>query len=58
MCHTQELYLNENQIGDTGLTALAKAVESGALDKLDNVELYGNPGDSAPVDKALEERNK
>ena len=31
MCHTQELYLHENQIGDAGLTALAKAVESGAL---------------------------
>ena len=31
MCHTQELYLHENKIGDAGLTALAKAVESGAL---------------------------
>ena len=34
MCHTQELNLNDNHIGDAGLTALAKAVESGALDKL------------------------
>ena len=34
MCHTQELNLYDNQIGDAGLTALAKAVESGALDHL------------------------
>ena len=34
MCHTQELLLMINKIGDAGLTALAKAVESGALDKL------------------------
>ena len=31
LCHTQELYLNDNQIGNTGLTAFAKAVENGAL---------------------------
>jgi hypothetical protein len=34
MCHTQELSLYGNKIGDAGLTALAKAVESGALSKL------------------------
>ena len=34
MCHTQELRLYNNNIGDAGLTALAKAVESGALPKL------------------------
>ena len=34
MCHMQELILYGNKIGDAGLTALAKAVESGALDKL------------------------
>ena len=34
MCHTQELMLYGNNIGDAGLTALAKAVESGALDQL------------------------
>ena len=34
MCHTQVLRLYNNHIGDAGLTALAKAVESGALDKL------------------------
>ena len=34
MCHTQWLDLTNNQIGDAGLTALAKAVESGALASL------------------------
>ena len=34
MCHVQALLLMDNNIGDAGLTALAKAVESGALDKL------------------------
>ena len=34
MCHTQVLRLDSNNIGDAGLTALAKAVESGALDHL------------------------
>ena len=37
MCHTQELYLYENKIGDAGLTALAKAVESGALASLETL---------------------
>ena len=32
--HTQRLHLGGNQIGDAGLTALAKAVESGALASL------------------------
>ena len=34
MCHMQVLNLNESNISDPGLTALAKAVESGALDHL------------------------
>ena len=37
MCHTQTLRLDMNQIGDTGLTALAKAVESGALASLKKI---------------------
>ena len=37
MCHTQELNLYGNQIGDAGLTALAKAVESGALASLKKI---------------------
>ena len=31
MFHVQTLWLSENKISDAGLTALAKAVESGAL---------------------------
>ena len=42
MCHTQRLYLGGNQIGDAGLTALAKAVESGALPQLEKIWLGGN----------------
>ena len=34
MCHVQVLELDNNKISDAGLTAFAKAVESGALDKL------------------------
>jgi hypothetical protein len=58
MCHTQWLDLGGNNIGDAGLTALAKAVESGALDKIQSIYLQGNPGNSAPVDNALRERKK
>ena len=58
MCHKQELSLIGNKIGDAGLTALAKAVESGALASLETIWLHENPGDSAPVHKALEERKK
>ena len=42
MCHTQELSLWGNKIGDAGLTALAKAVESGALPQLEKLWLGGN----------------
>ena len=34
MCFMQYLNLESNQIADAGLTAFAKAVESGALDHL------------------------
>ena len=34
MCHVQILWLNDNKVSDSGLTALAKAVESGALANL------------------------
>ena len=39
MCHTQYLQLGGNRIGDAGLTALAKAVESGALPALESLDL-------------------
>ena len=42
MCHTQRLNLGGNQIGDAGLTALAKAVESGALASCQTLNLSFN----------------
>ena len=42
MCHTQELELYGNNIGDVGLTALARAVESGALASLEELQLWNN----------------
>jgi hypothetical protein len=42
MCHTQVLRLGGNQIGDAGLAALAKAVESGALPKCTAIATGGN----------------
>ena len=54
----QFLNLNNNQIGDVGLTALANACASGSLAKLTRVLLGGNPGSSAPVDKVLRDRKK
>ena len=42
MCHTQELYLANNKISDSGLIALAKAVESGALASLEKLFLFSN----------------
>ena len=51
MCHTQVLRLYGNNIGDAGLTALAKAAESGALDNLTlldlNLNQIGDAGMSA-----------
>ena len=47
MCHVQELLLSNNKISDSGLTALAKAVESGALAQLTILSLRENQiGDS------------
>ena len=42
MCHTQELELYGNNIGDVGLTALARAVESGALAQCTYMRLGNN----------------
>ena len=42
MCHTQWLDLGGNQIGDAGLTALAKVVGSGALASLLQLSLISN----------------
>ena len=47
MCHVQELWLRDNNIGDAGLTAFAKAVESGALAQLTRLDLdYNSIGDA------------
>ena len=54
----QFLGLNNNQIGDAGVTALANACASGSLAKLTMVSLGGNPGSSEPVDKVLKDRRK
>ena len=43
MCFMQFLNLESNQIADAGLTAFAKAVESGALPKCTGIALSGNP---------------
>ena len=42
VCHVQVLVLNKNKISDAGLTAFAKAVESGALPQLKELNLYEN----------------
>ena len=40
MCHTQDLYLDHNKISDAGVTAFAKALESGALPQLKDLSIY------------------
>ena len=42
MCHTQVLYLYNNQIGDTGVTALAEACARGAMARLQHLYLGGH----------------
>ena len=37
MCHTQVLYLDGNQIGDTGMISLAEALGKGALASLERI---------------------
>ena len=54
MCHMQVLNLNANKIADAGLTALAKAVESGALPKCTDIGMFGNPA-SDEAQQAVED---
>ena len=42
MCHTQELYLNRNQIGDKGMISLSDALGKGALASLKTLVLDEN----------------
>ena len=58
MCIVQFLNLNGNRIGDTGMISFADALGKGALASLEIIQLAGNPGDAAPVDKVLREREK
>ena len=53
-----DIGLGNNRIGDAGLSAFAGALSRGALDKINQIALYGNSGSSAPVDKALKERKE
>ena len=54
MCFMQFLNLESNQIADAGLTAFAKAVESGALPKCTTIEMFGNPA-SAEAKQAVKD---
>ena len=54
----KKLDLAYNRIRDAGLSAFAEAVGKGALPKCTYINLGGNPGSSAPVEKALREREK
>ena len=47
MCHSQKLWLANNNIGDAGLTAFAKAVESGALASVSFIDLDSNKATEA-----------
>ena len=42
MAQLEKLFLNDNQIGDAGLTALANACASGSLAQLTTLGLSGN----------------
>ena len=53
MPNLRVLDLNDNQIGDDGVAALASALRGGALPSCTAVYLYGNPSSNAPVKEAL-----
>ena len=47
------LVLDNNQISDAGVAALASALRGGALPSCTSIALTGNPGSGAPVREAL-----
>jgi hypothetical protein len=53
----ERLWLNSNQIGDQGMVSFSAALGNGSLPALEDVDLDDNPGDSAPVDEALTNRD-
>jgi len=52
------LLLGGNAISDQGMRALASALARGGLPSCTTIELEGNPGDAAPVQEALAQRQK
>ena len=53
MCHTQELYLNHNKIGDPGISALADALGKGAMAQCTTLVLSTNQiGDNGMISLA------
>ena len=50
MCNTQLLWLNNNQIGDAGIEALAKAAGGGAMPQLRELRLNNNKIGDAGVE--------
>ena len=47
-----------NKIGDDGISALAGALSSGALDRIQFIALCGNLGDSTLVYNTMKERKE
>ena len=49
----QELFLSDNQIGDVGVSALARAAEAGSLASLTKIYLMGGATASAETRDAM-----
>jgi hypothetical protein len=50
------LYLQQNLIGDAGMIEFSRSVASGSLPKCNVMFVSGNPGNTAPLKAACEER--
>ena len=48
-----QLALDGNQIGDSGLQALAGAIGNGSLPACKTIVVFGNPGNAAPLTAPL-----
>ena len=51
-----ELNLYNNQIADEGMVALGSAITMASLPKCTMIVVSGNPGNTAPLKAACEER--
>ena len=58
MANLEQLWLESNQIGDTGMQSFSTAIASWALPSLRSMYLDGNLGNDAPAEKALAKRKK